>query len=148
MSGGHNQRTEHDVLMQTHRLDNLDNDKENGSITMFWAIVLGGIVLSALVVAFLLSVSATKAKAQAAADLAALAGANRTLDATWQVTDTVASDLQSRACAAASQVANAQNASLNDCWVNGADVYVKIQDTAQVGPFSVPITAKARAGPN
>ncbi len=35
MSGGHNQRTEHDVLMQTHRLDNLDNDKENGSTTVF-----------------------------------------------------------------------------------------------------------------
>lgn len=98
-----------------------------------WA-ALSGMVLCAVFAAVLGLGQAVAARHRAggAADLAALAAADRALDG------------QTRACAAARRVAGAQGVRLVRCAVVGevADVSV----TARLGPYTSP-DVRSRAGP-
>ncbi len=71
-------------------------------------------------------------RAQAAADLAALAGATHLLDA----------------CARAGEIAAANAASLETCRLDGDDVTVEVSVAGPRVPWrDVRVTAEARAGP-
>ncbi|SEC20713.1 helicase/secretion neighborhood TadE-like protein [Nocardioides exalbidus] len=75
---------------------------------------------------------AAQRRAQAAADLAALAGAGSTDDA----------------CASAARVASANHALLESCTVAGDDVTVEVSVAGPDVPWRVVrVTAEARAGP-
>lgn len=123
-------------------------ETETGSATVFWVVLLAGLVALTAAIAFAINVSTVRTKTQATADLAALAAANRTLEVAWDAADSVTAETTERACAAANQVVEAQShsAAISECWTDGADVYVKVASQANVGPFTVTVNAKARAG--
>ena len=76
---------------------------------------------------------------QAVADLAALAGAERSATTPWE-------DVGSRPCAAASEVAAANGVSVESCEVLGTDCRVVVSGSATVMGVSLEIRARARAG--
>lgn len=109
---------------------------ERGSASL-WVLGVGlTVLLFAGAVAAAGSVLVAKHRAQAAADLGALAGAvhaGEGLDA---------------ACARARQIIEANGASLVECQVDGLDVVVGVQVApAGVGRAIGPARAMARAGP-
>jgi len=92
------------------------------------AATIGGVYLGAAVIA--------RHRAQAAADLAALAAAGRLARGAGA------------ACAQASAVAEAMNAGLAKCEVHELDVVVSIDVHVELGRFGMgPARAQARAGP-
>lgn len=123
-------------------------ETETGSATIFWVALLAGFVALTVAIAFAINVSTVRTKTQATADLAALAAANRTLEVAWEATDSVSAETTERSCVTANQVVEAQSypVTINECWIDGADVYVKVASQASVGPFTVTVNAKARAG--
>jgi len=76
---------------------------------------------------------------QAVADLAALAGAERSATAPWE-------DVGSRPCEAASEGAAANGVSVESCEVLGTDCRVVVSGSATVMGVSLEIRARARAG--
>jgi secretion/DNA translocation related TadE-like protein len=92
------------------------------------AITIGGVYVGSAVVA--------RHRAQAAADLAALAAAAGLAEGA------------EAACAQASVVAQAMRAAVLDCGVEGLDVVVTVGAAVPLGRFGVrPARAHARAGP-
>ena len=108
---------------------------ERGSATLFAVAVIGLLVLVGAALGVVAAMVHAHRVAQSAADLAALAGA----DAAGRGGD---------ACAAAAQVAGANDASLDRCEVDGFDV--RLQVTVD-GPHWLgqrhDLSAQARAGP-
>jgi secretion/DNA translocation related TadE-like protein len=90
------------------------------------AITVGGCYVGAAVIA--------RHRAQAAADLAALAAATRLAAGA------------SAACAQAAVIARAMRAALDDCVVDQLDVVVKVNTPVTLGVWG-PARAAARAGP-
>jgi secretion/DNA translocation related TadE-like protein len=79
---------------------------------------------------------AARHRAQAAADLAALAGAGRVATG------------QQAACAWAASVATAMQTEVRDCRVDVLDVVVSVQTRIELGRFGIgTVGAIARAGP-
>jgi secretion/DNA translocation related TadE-like protein len=114
----------------------LSREGERGSATLvavammavLMAIVLGGSVVGSAVIA--------RHRAQAAADLAALAAAGR-----------IASGPQS-ACGWATSVAAANGGRVAACTVEELDVVVTVEVTVPLGSLGIaPASAAARAGP-
>ena len=115
-------------------------DGELGSGTV--AVI--GVLVAALLVAGALGVAAAvqgqAVKAQAVADLAALAGGDLSAVATW-------SDVGARPCRQAARVAESNGMTLEGCWLSGADTFVVVSGTVDLGSMTVPVSARARAGP-
>ena len=74
-------------------------------------------------------------RAEAAADMGALAGASVVLDGA------------EAACAKAERLVVANAATLEDCTLDGADVLVAVTLAVQVGPLRGTAIGRARAGP-
>jgi len=97
-------------------------------MTVLMALTVGGTVVGSVVIA--------RHRAQAAADLAALAAAGR-----------VASGNQT-ACASASSVSTAMGATMTACTLDGLDVVVSVEVPVVLGRWGVHTArAAARAGP-
>lgn len=109
---------------------------ERGSATPLAVGLLGVVLFVGAALGVVAAVVATHRSAQAAADLASLAGAG-------------ALQRQADACAAAARVADANGAALEDCSVAGEDVTVTVRVT---GPHWLgqvaDLRAEARAGPS
>jgi secretion/DNA translocation related TadE-like protein len=92
------------------------------------AITTGGVYVGSAVIA--------RHRAQAAADLAALAAAQRLADGT------------AAACSRASALAQAMRAAVTQCAVEDLDVVVTVETSVPIGRIAVgPARATARAGP-
>ena len=74
-------------------------------------------------------------RAEAAADLAALAGAALVMQGPDMV------------CSGVIRVAGANGATVDSCVVQGTDVLVSVVARVQAGPISGMVSARARAGP-
>lgn len=109
---------------------------EQGAATVAVVSLVGVVLLVALAAATVLGAAVSHRQAQAAADLAALAGAVREQEG-------------SDPCAAAAEVAAANGARLDTCRADGADVVVTV--TVEI-PGDLPVlhevAARARAGPS
>lgn len=109
---------------------------ESGSATI-WVLTASGLVLAAGLLVTLLSVAVlTRHRAEAAADLAALAAADAALQG------------RAAACGRAGRVAAAGGATLVSCvLVNAtAEVVVRLPPTGLLGRLP-PVSARSRAGP-
>jgi secretion/DNA translocation related TadE-like protein len=109
--------------------------EERGGATVLAVTCLGLLLLVGAALGVVAAMVAAHRQAQAAADLAALAGATTIGDG-------------GDPCAAASGVATANRATLLACTVEGSDVHVEVRVTGprwlgQTGD----LTAQARAGP-
>lgn len=102
-----------------------------------------GLIALALTLAILLAgvggARTASVRLQAVADLAALAGAERSATTPWE-------DVGSRPCEAASEVAAANGVSVESCEVLGTDCRVVVSGSATVMGVSLEIRARARAG--
>ena len=102
-----------------------------------------GLIALALTLAILLAgvggARTASVRLQAVADLAALAGAERSATAPWE-------DVGSRPCEAASEVAAANGVSVESCEVLGTDCRVVVSGSTTVMGVSLEIRARARAG--
>lgn len=102
-----------------------------------------GLIALALTLAILLAgvggARTVSVRLQAVADLAALAGAERSATSPWE-------DVGSRPCEAASEVAAANGVSVESCEVIGTDCRVVVSGSATVMGVSLEIRARARAG--
>ncbi len=115
--------------------------RENGSGTVA---VLGVLVAAALLAGVLTLGSALNAhvvRAQAVADLAALAAGDVSVVARW-------SAVGDGPCRQAALVAEENEMELYECAVSGTDTRVVIRHDVSLGPLDVPLTARARAGPD
>ena len=112
-------------------------ESEQGSATVLFAELAALLVVVGLVLAGFAAVLTARQQAQGVADMAALAGADRSSVAAY-VVGGAAGD----ACDLAGQVADANGFELSTCEVRGSDTFVEV--SKRVG---VLITARARAGP-
>ena len=126
------------------RRGTLRDPRDEGSATVLAACLITLLVMVAGVSGVIGGLVATRARAQSAADLAALAGADRAL---WSADE---------ACAAASTLAQRNGARLIDCTVTLLDVEVTVEVALPptvarlmsfVGTASGDVRAHARAGP-
>ena len=111
-------------------------DRERGSATVLGVVAIGVVMLCLTGALALLSAVQASHRARAAADLAALAGA--------QVL--IAADARSP-CDVAANVAARNGGSLVDCSIVGDDLTVSVATTASWPGFG-PARARARAGPD
>ena len=103
---------------------------------------LGLIALAITLSLLLAGVGAARTAAvrlQAVADLAALAGAERSATSPWE-------DVGAAPCDAAASVADANRVGMESCEVLGSDCRVVVSEFISVMGVSVEIRAKARAG--
>lgn len=113
----------------------VDRD-ERGAATVFGVALIGLLIAFAFACCAIGSVVATHRRAESAADLAALAGAQAEQDG-------------SDGCAAAAGIATANGAELTGCQQIGFDVLVRVVvPTAEVLGHGVKLPARARAGPS
>ena len=120
-------------------------DQEEGSSTVLFAQLAALLVVVAALLAVLGSVLAAQQKAQGVADMAALAGADRSSVAVYAVDGDVHGP-----CVAAGEVAEANGFSLSSCQVQGTDTFVEVSRRLGVFPGGLgglTVQAKARAGP-
>ena len=110
--------------------------RDEGAATV-WTLAVGLVtVVIAMAVAAAGTVIVARHRAQAAADLAALAGAARVMEG------------EEAACARAREIAFANGARLRSCRVTGWDLTVSAEvSPAQVAAVAGSVTATARAGP-
>ena len=81
-----------------------------------------------------------RARLQAVADLAALAGAEQSATAPWE-------DVGERPCVAASSVAAENGVGIESCEVRDSDCLVVASQSIRIAGISTIVRAKARAGP-
>lgn len=110
-------------------------------MTVSLAVVLATLLVIGLVFITFASVLGTKAKVQAVADMAALAGADESSVAVF--TSTNAADV----CAVVGLVVEANDMNLARCHQDGADVLVIVNAERSILSFDLNVTARARAGP-
>lgn len=111
--------------------------RSRGSASMFviTAVILLGVAASVVIAA--LSILATQTRVAQAADLAALAGAER-----------VPLDGESGACAQSARIAVANQTKLDTCEVRALDVQISVSAAPPVpGGARLTVSARARAGP-
>lgn len=113
---------------------------EEGSGTVLVVAVLVVAVVLAGFVAGAGSLRARQVEVQAVADLAALAAADVSASATW-------SDVGSRPCDRALQVARANGMEVGTCEVLGADTRLRVSRHVLIGGLAFTVGAGARAGP-
>ena len=111
---------------------------ERGSVAPLAVAVIGVLLLLGMSANLVVAVAAAHRTAQAAADLAALAGARA-----WQEQHVVA-----LACAEASSVAGDNDARLVDCRIEGDDVLAVVEVASpEMFGREFDIHGRARAGP-
>jgi secretion/DNA translocation related TadE-like protein len=104
---------------------------QTGAATLLTVQMAGLLLFVALALAGALTLVVDHRRAQAAADLAALAGAS-----------------SPEGCAAAARISAANSARLASCWAVGADVVVTVTvDSRMWAGWTVSLGARARAGP-
>ncbi|MFD9826718.1 Rv3654c family TadE-like protein [Tsukamurella tyrosinosolvens] len=109
--------------------------REDGVATVLAAVLVAAIVVVAIMVIDVGAAVSARHRAQAAADLAALAGAASAIDA-------------EEACGAADRLARANAGSLRACGVDGFEVAVRVSVPVSLSVFgSDEAVAVARAGP-
>ncbi|MDN5963576.1 MAG: flp pilus-assembly TadE/G-like family protein [Actinomyces sp.] len=113
---------------------------EEGSGTIALVGVMTGMVLLCVFLVGLGAVHAHVVRATAVADLAALAGGDASAVAGW-------TDAGSLPCERAAAVVVANGMELETCAVSGTDTRVVVRDTVVLAGVSVPLHARARAGP-
>jgi secretion/DNA translocation related TadE-like protein len=105
---------------------------DRGSATIAAAFACLTITAFAALIVYLGAAMSARHRAQAAADLAALAAAGATTDQ----------------CAAASAIATAMEAAVAGCTIDGADAVVRTRITVRLGMLGIKTAqAAARAGP-
>lgn len=114
--------------------------REEGSGTILTAGVCAVVVLFALVIGAYGVEASTRARLDAIADLAALAGADVSATAQWE-------DVGSRPCEEAGVVVARNGAALDSCEILGTHTRVIVSSSVKLMGVSVPVRAKARAGP-
>jgi secretion/DNA translocation related TadE-like protein len=121
------------------------SDRDASGVASVLVVALTGLlVLLGLTAAFLVATVAAHRRVQAAADLAALAGATTAQPGGGGA----ASSLPSDPCAVAAQIAVANGARLTSCRVEVSDVLVTAAlDGPRFAGHSWALTAQARAGP-
>ncbi len=108
---------------------------ERGAATLIVLAMSGLLMFVGLALAGVAAIVLTQRSAQAAADLAALAGASAAVSG-------------GDACAAAGEIAEANGAALADCELTGVVVTVAVQvDGPRLADRRYDVTAEARAGP-
>lgn len=114
-----------------------DGRDERGSVTVIAVALVAACLLLAVALAAIAGVQAARGRAQAAADLAALAAADTWLNAAGDP------------CAAAARVAAANGAVLGGCTFAAADVLIeaRVPVTGPFAPLGLVASASARAGP-
>ena len=110
--------------------------RDRGSVTI-WAITLTGLIwFGASAAALYGSAVVGRHRAEAAADLAALAAAEHVVDGS------------EAACAAGARIATVNGGSLRGCHIVGDDVEVTVSRQVGLGGLGAfPAVARARAGP-
>lgn len=109
---------------------------ERGTAAVLVVALVGLLLLVGLAAAFVTATVAAHRRAQAAADLAALAGAG------------VASGVGADSCRAAADVAALNHARLTACTRDGADLVVEVAvDGPRMGGHGWVLRGRARAGP-
>lgn len=115
---------------------------ESGSMTVWFAgVVASLVVLTALLIGMLV-VWAVKTHVQAVADMSALAGADLSSVAMFEVAPN-----SRAACEQATMVAASSQVEMRECWVDGGDVKVVVTRPIRVFAWDVAVSARARAGP-
>lgn len=115
---------------------------EEGSMTIWFAGVIAFLVGLSLFLVFVGAIWSARAHAQAVADMAALAGADLSSVAVFEPQG--GSPL---ACQQATRVAEENGVLVQECRYEQADTLVTVTRPLAFGPWSVHITARARAGP-
>lgn len=109
---------------------------DRGGATAFACFALAGLIVATLLVGHVGSVVAARHRAQAAADLGALAAAGRLVEGA------------DAGCAAAGEVAGRMGAAVGRCAVEQWDVVVAVRAEVSFGVFGMrTVAATARAGP-
>ena len=112
---------------------------EQGSGTVLsLALIALALLLSGVIA--LVAAAYSGAKAQSAADLAALAGAQA-------LNDPLAAG-GAQPCQQAGRVAGDNQASLNQCLIEGQDLIVRVSRPLNLGPWHLVANAAAKAGPD
>ena len=108
---------------------------ETGIVTIWGLAIIGILMLLAAVSAGVVALIGARHQAEAAADLAALAGAQAAIDG-------------EDACDVARRIAAANNGALVDCDLEGeiVEIRVQVEGPRLLGEFWV-LTGRARAGP-
>lgn len=112
-------------------------DDERGSVTVIAAAIVAACVIVAVALAAIAAVQGARGRAQAAADLAALAAANAWVNSTGEP------------CAVAAVVVAGNGAELSDCSLAGSDVIVgaRVPVAGPLESLGLVASASARAGP-
>ncbi|SEH60493.1 helicase/secretion neighborhood TadE-like protein [Mycolicibacterium rutilum] len=109
---------------------------DDGAATVLAAVMIAVLLAVTVAAGYLGAAVIARHRAQAAADLSALAAAGRVADG------------PAAACAHASTVSESMRAHLRSCRVDELDVVVAVEVTIALGRFGVgPAAAVARAGP-
>ncbi|NKY56058.1 Rv3654c family TadE-like protein [Nocardia flavorosea] len=110
--------------------------RDDGSATVTACLALAALLALTVLVAHVGGVIAARHRAQAAADLAALAAAAELVEGA------------DAGCAAAEALGRRMKAGVVRCEVAGWDVLIEVEEKVPAGPFGSPsIRAIARAGP-
>lgn len=114
---------------------------EEGSGTVLVTGLCAAAAVLALVVGAYGAEACARARLDAVADLAALAGADVSATAPWE-------DVGSRPCEEAGAVAGRNGVVLESCEIRGSDTRVIVSSQLRLMGLSVPVRARARAGPD
>lgn len=114
---------------------------EEGSGTVLHAGLLAFLATLGILLVSISGFLVAKQKAQSVADMAALAGAD------LSSVEVFSAGRGSGACGMAARVVEANAFSLRSCRVAGADTFVVASKDFRVGPFTMAVTGRARAGP-
>lgn len=115
---------------------------EQGSATIWFAGFIAALMLMGLLFTAGLGVWAEKARLQAVANMASLAGADQSALNVFGGPPTAG------ACELAAAVVQANQAEVHACSVQGADTLITVKVDRNFGFLRVPIQARARAGPS
>lgn len=108
---------------------------DRGSATVLAAVGAAGLLVVLVVGLQIAGASIARHRAEAAADLAALAGAAEVLDG------------RDAACGRAGRIASANGASIQTCEVLDLDLRVTVRIAVNVGPIGASAIGRGRAGP-
>lgn len=118
------------------------DDNQAGSATIWFTAVVAGLVAVALLLTAAGGVWSTKTHLQAVADMGALAGADLSSVAVFEVNADSA-----RACSQAAAVVEANGATVGECWTSEGDTFVVAQKPVRIVGWALNVKARSRAGP-
>lgn len=119
-----------------------EGSEEEGSATIWYVGLIAGVLVVGGLLVVLVAIWSGKAGAQAGADMAALGGADLSSVAVFE-----GASSPSLACTQAGNVAEKNQVSLQECWVEGGDTFVVVVRQVRILGWSLDVAARARAGP-